>query len=118
MTYDGDGYLTQVQGPLSGSSDITTMSYDGFGRVYQVTDSEGYTLTYSYDDMDRVTQVTYMDGTTNGIIYDRLDPVMVTDRIGRCTKALMTLWTSSFIKSIRWEEKLSIHGALVAPCTR
>ena len=78
-------YLTQIDGPLSGNQDVTTFSYDGYGRVYQATNSTGYTLTYSYDLADRITQVTYPDGTSDQIVYDKLDQVLLTDRLGRTT---------------------------------
>jgi RHS repeat-associated protein len=86
FTYDSNGYLTQIQGPLAGSNDVTNISYDGYGRVYQVTDSEGYTLTYSYDAYNRPTQTTYPDGTADSTIYDKRDAVLITDRLGRCTQ--------------------------------
>lgn len=81
------GYLTKIQGPLSGNQDVTTFSYDGFGRLYTATDSEGYTLTFSYDSLDRPTQTLYPDGTTEQTTWSRLDPVMTTDRIGRCSQS-------------------------------
>ncbi|HEY9714372.1 MAG TPA: hypothetical protein V6C72_12955, partial [Chroococcales cyanobacterium] len=77
------GYLTAVDGPLSGSDDVTTMSYDSVGRLAQTTDSEGYTVAYEYDDADRLTKTTYPDGTTETTKYDRLNAVLNTDRIGR-----------------------------------
>lgn len=86
MTYNGNGYLTQINGPLPGNSDITTIAYDGYGRVYTVTDSVGYVITYSYDNFDRVTQVTYPDGTSEQNIYNKLDKVMSKDRNGRWTE--------------------------------
>ncbi|MBX9878275.1 MAG: hypothetical protein K2Y22_07430 [Candidatus Obscuribacterales bacterium] len=79
-------YLTQIDGPLSGNQDVTTFTYDGYGRVYQATNSQGYTLTYSYDNADRITQITYMDGTYDQIVYDRLDQILFTDRLGRVTQ--------------------------------
>jgi YD repeat-containing protein len=80
------GYLTKIQGPLSGNNDITTFTYDSYGRLYTITDSEGYTLTYSYDNMNRPTQTLYPDGTTEQTIYDRIQPVLRKDRIGRWTQ--------------------------------
>lgn len=79
-------YLTAIDGPLSGNQDVTTFTYDGYGRVYTATDSEGYTLTYSYDNADRITQITYPDGTFEQNVYDRLDLVLHTDRLGRSTQ--------------------------------
>lgn len=85
LTYSGSPpvFLTQIDGPMPGSDDITTFTYDGYNRVATVTDSEGYTLTYSYDNMNRVTQVAFPDGTTEQAVYDRLDAVQMKDRIGR-----------------------------------
>jgi RHS repeat-associated protein len=80
------GYLTKIDGPLTGSLDITTISYDGFGRLFTVTDSEGYTLTYSYDNMNRPTKTAYPDGTSDQTTWDRLDAVLTKDRIGRCSQ--------------------------------
>jgi YD repeat-containing protein len=86
LTYDTNGYLTQINGPLAGNVDVTSFSYDGFGRVYTVTDSEGYVLTFSYDAMNRPTQVTYPDGTNEQTAYSRLDAVLLKDRNGRWTQ--------------------------------
>ncbi len=77
--------LIQTSGPLLGTADVTTFAYDGYGRVYQITDSQGYTLTYSYDNADRVTQISYPDGTSDQTIYKNLDAVLLKDRIGRWT---------------------------------
>ena len=80
------GFLTKIDGPLSGSDDITTFTYDSVGRLASRTDSEGYTVNFDYDNMDRLTQTTYPDGTTEQIAYDRLDAVFTKDRIGRTTQ--------------------------------
>ncbi len=80
------GYLTKIDGPLSGSQDVITFSYDGYGRLYAATDSEGYTKTFNYDAMDRPTVTTYPDGSTEQTVWDKLDPVMKKDRIGRWTQ--------------------------------
>jgi len=80
------GYLTQIQGPLAGDKDVTTVSYDGYGRVYTVSDSEGFTKTFSYDAMNRLTATAYPDGSTEQTIWNNLDPVMTKDRIGRWTQ--------------------------------
>ena len=80
------GFLTKIDGPLSGSDDITTFAYDSVGRLASRTDSEGYTVSFDYDNMDRLTQTTYPDSTTEQITYDRLDAVLKKDRIGRTTQ--------------------------------
>ncbi|HEY9775912.1 MAG TPA: hypothetical protein V6C81_19270 [Planktothrix sp.] len=80
------GYLTQIDGPLSGHDDITTFTWDTVGRLASVTDSEGYTVEYGYDNADRLLLTTYPDSSTEQIIYDRLDAVLRKDRIGRWTQ--------------------------------
>lgn len=86
MSYDVDGYLEEIDGPLPGDKDVTSFAYDGYGRLYTITDSEGYVVTYSYDDADRITQITYPDGTNDKYKYSRLDNVLSKDRIGRWTE--------------------------------
>ncbi|MBK9617558.1 MAG: LysM peptidoglycan-binding domain-containing protein [Candidatus Obscuribacter sp.] len=77
------GYLTQINGPLPGNEDITTLQYDGYGRLYSVTDSEGYTIVYEYDALNRPTKSNYADGTFEQTAYSRLDAVLRTDRTGK-----------------------------------
>jgi len=77
------GYLVRIDGPLAGSGDSTAMTYDGFGRVRTVTDSEGYVVTTDYDAFDRPTAVTYPDSTYQQMVYDRLDLKQTRDRQGR-----------------------------------
>ena len=85
-TYNGNGYLTQFQGPLSGSNDVTSFGYDAYGRLAYTTDAYGYIqCAYSYDNMNRVTSRAYNDGTET-IIYDKLDAVMMCDRLQRWTQ--------------------------------
>jgi RHS repeat-associated protein len=84
-SYDPDGYLLAVDGPLPGTSDTATGTYDGYGRIRTKTDVSGYTLTFDYDALDHLTQITHPDGTFEQIIYDRLDPSVIRDRAGRQT---------------------------------
>ncbi len=81
------GYLTKIDGPLSGSQDVTTMTYDSVGRLASQTDSEGYVLTFNYDNADRLTKTTYPDATTEQTIYSRLDAILKKDRIGRWSRS-------------------------------
>jgi RHS repeat-associated protein len=83
--YDNNGYLRDVHGPLPGTNDIGTITYDAFGRFRTLTDVSGYALTFDYDDLDRVTQITYPDATFEQVTYNRLDPAVVRDRAGRLT---------------------------------
>ncbi len=75
-----------MDGPLPGTNDATTFTYDAYGRVQTKTDSEGYALTYAYDALDRLTRTTYPDGTSEAIAYDRLDVGTARDRVGRITR--------------------------------
>src|SRR5207245_620635 len=58
LGYDGSGYLRSIHQPWTGGAKNTGFTYDTFGRVFTVTDSEAYTLTYSYDSLDRLIQTT------------------------------------------------------------
>jgi RHS repeat-associated protein len=84
-SYDPNGYLLSTTGPLQNNTDITSFTYDGFGRLQTTTDTEGYTLTYDYDAFDRKTRTTYPDGTYEQNVYDRLDLGASSDRLGRWT---------------------------------
>lgn len=86
LTYDLNGYLQNIQGPVTGAS--TGFTYDGVGRIQSVTNSDGYTLSYTYDYLDRRIQVTYPDATTEQTIYSLLDVGRTKDRLNRWT--LMT----------------------------
>ena len=83
LAYDTNGYLTNITGALPEA--VTSFTYDGFGRVRTVTDSQGYTVTYDYDALDRPTKVTYPDASYEQIAYENLDPVLTRDRMGRWT---------------------------------
>jgi YD repeat-containing protein len=78
LTYDANGYLTQVDGPVAGST--TGFTYDQVGRISTVTGPDQATLGYGYDNLDRRTTVTYPDGTTEASLYDRLDVARTKDR--------------------------------------
>ena len=91
MAYNPSGYLAGITGPVSGST--TSFTYDGYGRVRTVTDSEGYTVTTDYDAMDRPTLITYPDGTTGQISYDKLDAAQTKDRLNR--------WSRTFYDALR-----------------
>jgi RHS repeat-associated protein len=86
LSYDTNGYLLSIDGPLPGTSDTTSFTYDAYGHARTATDSEGYTLTYDYDVLDRLTRITYPDGTYEENIYLNLDRVAWRDRNGRVTQ--------------------------------
>lgn len=87
-----DGYLLSVTGPVAGAT--TQMQYDGFGRVWKVTNSDDDTVTLAYDaiggvatkTLNRVAQTTYPDGTSTQVLFDRLDAQWTQDRLGRWTQ--------------------------------
>jgi RHS repeat-associated protein len=81
FAYDTNGYLQSITGPATGAT--RTFTYDGYGRIRTVTDSDSHTLTFDYDALDRVTKRTYPDGTYEEIVYNRLDPEKRRDRLGR-----------------------------------
>jgi RHS repeat-associated protein len=85
FAYDPNGFLLSVKGPLPGTNDTATFTYDSAGRVRTATDTEGYTLTYSYDNFERLTLKSFPDGTSEQFVYDRLDLVAAKDRLGRWT---------------------------------
>ena len=85
LTYDTNGYLLAVVGPLGAATDTIGFSYDIVGRVHAVTNTDGYTLVCAYDNLDRLTNVTYPDGTFEAFTYSNLDLVQVQDRLGRKT---------------------------------
>jgi RHS repeat-associated protein len=84
-TYDADGYLIAADGPLPGTNDVVTTSYDVFGRLRTATSLSGYAVTFDYDALDRVTRITHPDATFSQFTYQRLDLVAVRDRAGRQT---------------------------------
>src|SRR5205085_10875413 len=83
--YDSDGYLLAIHGPLPGTDDTGTFTYDNCGRPRTRTDVSGYAVTLAYDNLDRIINITYPDSTFEQVTYDRLDPVVIRDRAGRLT---------------------------------
>ena len=80
-----NGFLQTVDGPLAGSNDVTSYTWNATGTLLTKTDSEGYVLTYGYDNLDRLLSTTYPDGTADKTTYQNMDPVISTDRLGRAT---------------------------------
>jgi RHS repeat-associated protein len=83
--YDTNGYLLSIDGPLPGTNDTETATYDTFGRVRTLTDINGYTITYAYDNLNRTTSLTYPDGTFAQYSYNLLDCSTFQDRANRQT---------------------------------
>ena len=84
-TYDTNGYLIADGRAVAGTNDVSTATYDAFGRVLTRTNVSGYTLTFNYDALDRITKITHPDGTFEQTTYNRLQPAMLQDRAGRQT---------------------------------
>jgi YD repeat-containing protein len=84
-TYDTHGYLVTVDGPLPGTNDVATATYDSYGRTRTMTDVSGYRMILDYDDLDRITKITHPDSTFEQFTYNRLDPAIIQDRAGRQT---------------------------------
>ncbi len=83
FNYDANGYLLSVDRPLAGTNDSLRFTYDGFGRVRTMGDSDGFFITNSYDNLDRLTNMAFPDGTFAAFTYDKLDQVKSRDRSGR-----------------------------------
>lgn len=85
LHYNPDSYLTSILRPWFGGIKTNSLTYDGDGRVYTFTDSQGYTITNDYDNLNRLTASIYPDGTSNVYQYSRLDLTGMRDRAGRWT---------------------------------
>ncbi len=85
-TYNSDHLVTEIHknGQL-----VSSMSYDGLGRLVSSTDSTGLTTSHSYDNFNHVISTTYPDGKTTTVEYGSgAGPHLVTritDRSGRRT---------------------------------
>ena len=56
--YDNQGNLTSVDGPLTGTVDLTTKAYDALNRLIRVTDPGNGQVTYGYNGRDQLGSVT------------------------------------------------------------
>ncbi len=91
-TYDANGRLTTVTGPLSGQT--TSYSFDALDRLTQTADASGRTVNYVYDSRYRLTSMVDHDpdgagpktGPTTSWQYDAASQVTgVTNALGRTT---------------------------------
>jgi len=85
ISYDTNGYVLTIDGPLAGTNDTYYLGYDLHGRVGAVTNVDGYFRTFSYDNMNRLTNINYPDGTSITYTFDNLDRVKTSDRMHRET---------------------------------
>ena len=79
--YNAKGYLTNVVGHTI--ADTVNVSYDTAGRIYSLTDSDGYSITNTYDSLDRLTNSVMPDGTFVQQVYNILDVIAVHGRDNR-----------------------------------
>ena len=66
-TYGYDPYtfqLASITPPTGTSLGTKALTYDGFGRLYTITDGRGNTTTYSYDKIDRLLTTAFSSGLT------------------------------------------------------
>lgn len=87
-----DSLLASIDGPLPGSGDVVSFTYDEAHRVESVTNEEGDKTWYEYDNLNRILKVSYQpsgvalaDAEYEEIVWDRLNPVLLRDRKGRLT---------------------------------
>jgi RHS repeat-associated protein len=77
------GFLTEIDGPVTGAKVTFTADTSVPYRVGTMTDSEGLTVTYAYDNFDSLTTTTYPDNTTEKTVYNKLAPALVKDRLNQ-----------------------------------
>lgn len=83
FNYDSLGFLTNITGHLP--EDSTSIAYDAAGRVFTITDPDGYTVTNSYDNLNRLIKRFFPDGTSVEMVHNRLDVGKVKGRDNRWT---------------------------------
>jgi RHS repeat-associated protein len=83
-TYDANGYLQLMTGPVAGAT--TAYIYDVFGRTRSVTPVGEGVVTTDYDALNRPTRIDFPDGSYEQFTYDKLDVATVRDRRGRVTR--------------------------------
>lgn len=94
LTYNSKGQVLSIDGPLTGTGDTTSFTYDpatgdllaitrpligsmsfsnydAAGQVGQITDVNGRSQSFAYDGRGRITAVTHQaDGSTAGVVYN------------------------------------------------
>lgn len=84
LTYDTNGYLKNIRGPITGAQ--YSYGYDNLGRIAAITDPAGSIVRFTYDAADRPIGATYPDGTSTHRSYTLLDLTSSTDRLGQTTQ--------------------------------
>ena len=69
-TWNADGLLASIDGPLAGAGDTLSFTYDTSGNLASVTDEVGHTTTINnVDGMGRPTQITDPNSVVTNISY-------------------------------------------------
>jgi YD repeat-containing protein len=71
-SYDPEGNLTSVDGPLEGAVDVNVNTYDALNRLRQVTDPNNGVTLYAYNGIDQLVSVTDPRNLTTTYEYDGL----------------------------------------------
>jgi len=71
-SYDNQGNLTSIDGPLSGTVDVTANVYDGLNRLIRVTDPNQGQTQYAYNGIDQLVSVTDPRNLATSYNYDGL----------------------------------------------
>ncbi len=72
-TYDNQGNVTQIDGPLAGTTDVTVNAYDALNRLTQMTNPLSGVVGYSYNGVDQLTSVTDPRSLVTSYSYDGLN---------------------------------------------
>jgi YD repeat-containing protein len=70
--HDQQGNVTSIDGPLSGSADVTLNFYDALNRLVRVTDPSAGQVSYAYDGRDQLVSVSDQRKVTTSYTYDGL----------------------------------------------
>ena len=72
-SYDNQGNVTSVDGPLAGTVDVTTRAYDALNRLIRVTDPGSGQINYGYNGRDQLVSVSDPRSLVTSYAYDGLD---------------------------------------------
>ena len=110
MTYNSDGQVLTIDGPISGAGDTTTYDYytcttgDECGQLESITDAEGNVTNFdSYDASGRVTQITDPNGLETDFIYDNrgnLTTIRQTPTVGTSRTISMSYDNRTLLTSV------------------
>ncbi|HSC09285.1 MAG TPA: DUF6531 domain-containing protein, partial [Steroidobacteraceae bacterium] len=70
--YDNQGNLTSIDGPLTGTVDVTANTYDALNRLTRVTDPNSGQVNYGYNPLDQLTSVSDPRSLVTSYSYDGL----------------------------------------------